>query len=261
MSKPWEEWEYVPKEQAVEVLKRIEEQLTTKFGELRDEKYNPNTKGYDYEEIVRQFYEDYVGGGFEVLIRMGILDVELKALSVLKPTENEFDIVGLYKNAVPKLVHRRLVPYDSVAFIIEVKQTLTTTSLEEDLSKFAKLKDLKVNKERFNFSCWFPQNTIKRPIRVLFYYEKQADIEKVWQLLESFDAWDLCVILKENVVYTNSTIPFVEKSFRGSKFAQSPNFALVKTLLFTVAFIDRDYVSSWLIFWNLIRSTMEKDGS
>lgn len=264
MSKPseeWEKWECPPKEQAIEILTRIEEQLKTKFEELRSEKYNQNTKGYDYEEIVKQFFEDYVGGGFEVLIRMGILDAELKVLNALKPTENEFDVVGLYRNAVPKLVHRRLVPYDSVAFIIEVKQTLTIPNLENDLAKFEKIKSLKINPQRFNFNCWFPADLIKRPIRVLFYYESQADIEKVFGLLDSSDSWDLCIIVKDNNVLMNSTIPYVKKQFKQAKFIQFPEFALTKTLQFTTIFIERDYVSSWIIFWNLIRSTMKKDGS
>ncbi len=91
-------------------------QLLTRFDQLRNERYNPNTEGYDFEEIVKQFYEDYLGGAFDVKMRMGILDSELKALSVLKSEENEFDVLGIYRNAVPKLVHRRLVPYDKSRF-------------------------------------------------------------------------------------------------------------------------------------------------
>lgn len=260
MSKSSEEWEIPPKEQAIEILTRIEEQLKTKFEELRNEKYNQNTKGYDYEEIVKQFLEDYIGGGFEVLIRMGVLDAELKVLNFLKPTENEFDVIGLYRNAVPKLVHRRLVPYDSVAFIFEIKQTLTITNLKDDLAKFERIKNLKINKQRFNFNCWFPKNLIKRPLRVLFYYELHANIEKVCELLNSSDSWDLCVILKEDNVLMNSTIPFVKEQFKQAKFVQFPEFALTKTLQFTTVFIEHDYVSSWIIFWNLIRSTLEKEG-
>ncbi|MCL5949332.1 MAG: hypothetical protein M1490_02505 [Candidatus Bathyarchaeota archaeon] len=250
----------IDNKQAIEILTKIEEQLIIKFDKLRKQKYNPNTKGYDYEEIVKQFYEDYVGGAFDVQIRMGILDAELKALSVFSSGENEFDVIGTYRTAVPRIVHQRLVPYDSVAFIIEVKQTLTINKLKDDLAKLCKLKELRTNKQRFNFNTWFPPNLLWRPTRVLFYYEARANRDKVCDLLEKSEAWDLCIVLKDNNVLMNSTIPSMKTSrFKDAKFIQHPDFALVKTLLFTCIYIERDYVSSWELFSNLIRATLTKE--
>jgi hypothetical protein len=262
MSKTWERWQYIQRDEAIKLLDTIEEQLKTKFAELRDQRYNPNTKGYDYEEIVKEFFEAYVGGAFELLIRVGLLDVELKVLSVLKPSENEFDVVALYKNAVPRLVQHRLVPYDSVAFIIEVKQTLTLPNLEADLLKLSKLDELQITPERIcSNTGFFTQYQLKRPIRLLFYYEVQADMEKVYETLSGkyANAWDICVILTENVVFTNSTLPFVKQNWTADYFSQSPNHALTKAMFFTCAFIQNDYVNSWLIFWNLFRSSLETE--
>jgi hypothetical protein len=242
MSKSWEKWDTVPKEQAIDILSAIEKQLTDKFDGLRSEKYNQNTKGYDYEEIIRAFFEDYVCGAFEPLTRMGILDVELKVFNTLKATENEFDVVALHKDSVPRLVHRRLVPYDSVAFIIEVKQTMTLENLEKDLVKFSKLDSLKVNAE-------------KRPLRVLFYYEAKAEHAKAFELLDKYcNSWDVCVILKENITYVSCTNEWVSKQFKGNKFVQDPDYPLINMMFFTCFFIQREN-TPWLIFWNLIRST------
>lgn len=245
MPELWKRWETIPKEQATDLLNAINKQLTDKFDGLRSEKYNQNTKGYDYEEIIRAFFEDYVGGAFELIIRMGVLDAELKALQVLKATENEFDVIALNKNSVPRLVHRRLVPYDSIGFIIEVKQTLTLDSLESDLVKFSKLDTLK-------------HNCSKKPLRVLFYYEVSADEEKSFQLLDKYcQSWDVCVCLKKNQTYVSSTNSWVKEQFKDAKFVIEPDYPLVKMLFFS-CFFSQENNTSWLIFWNLIRSTKEK---
>ena len=89
------------------LLDGIEQELRNRFNELRKQKYNSNTKGYDYEKILKEFFEYYIGGAFDLIIRVGTLDSELKVMSVLKPAENEFDVVALYKNAVPRLVVNR----------------------------------------------------------------------------------------------------------------------------------------------------------
>ena len=254
----WKKWQYIDPEQAIPLLETIEDDLRTKFEKLRKEKFNQNTKGLVYEETLSEFLENYLGGAFQFLVRYGVLDMELKALSAFNPTENEFDVLALYKNAVPRLVHCKLVPYDSVAFIIEVKQTLKFPELEEDLKKFSKLKELKVNDQRFNFNTFFPPDLIKRPFRVLFYYEAKANMARVFKTLETYgDSWDICVILKQDIVFVNTTIPFFKRLHKEATFLQDPKYALIKTMVYACIFIERDYESSWLIFWNLIRSTIK----
>jgi hypothetical protein len=244
------------------LLDAIEKQLKSRFEELRDQKYNTNTKGYDYEEILKAFLEDYIGGAFDILIRIGVLDIELKALSTLKPYENEFDIVGLYKNAVPRLVHHRWVPYDSVAFIIEVKQTLQTPFLRKDLEKLSKLTDLKLNENRIRTSLGYIHKFgLKRPVRVLFYYEKKANSSTVFEELNGkySDAWDLCIILKDNLVLINNSLNLLLPKWKEWHFRQSPNHALIKGMVFCCLAMPMNYVNSWGIFLNLIFSSMAEE--
>jgi hypothetical protein len=264
MSNPSDKYQYIePKEEAESLLASIEEQLKTRFQEIRDEKYNPNTKGYDYEKILQSFFKNYLGGAFDFLIRVGVLDIELKIKSVLKSVENEFDVVAIYKDAVPKLVHHRLVPYDSVAFITEAKQTLTLPKLEEDLQKFEKLRTLQVadNRRRtFADKRVITVPRIHRPLRFLFYYEAEADMEKVRQLLECEhkDAWDICVVLKRNAVIVNTTLPFVKTVWFKDSPVWEGKYPLLKGMFFTCTSIEGDFVDSWLIFWNLFRSTVHE---
>ena len=132
-------------EEAEKLLASFEKQLILKFEAIREEIIPPNTKGGEYEEIVKKFFEDYIGDAFEFLTRFGVLDIELKVNSIYKTGENEFDVVAIYRDAVPKLRHHRLVPYDAVAFIIEVKQNLRLSFLKKDLMKLRKLNELKVH--------------------------------------------------------------------------------------------------------------------
>lgn len=260
-----EKFDYIPQKEAKRLLGAIEKQLNNRFDEIRSEKYNPNTKGFDYEIVLKDFLNSYLNGGFDFFVRVGILNVDLKVKSVLKLNQNEFDVVAVYKNAIPKLVYQRLVPYDSVAFVAEAKQTLTLTALKKDLEKFRKLAELKTDRHRFHL---FPQihdregkyPYLERPLRMLFYYEAKANGEKVHQLLcgELGKFWDICVILKKKVVLLNSTLYLVETIKKPEHYTRDPNYPLIKAMFFTCWSIDGTFVDSWLIFWNLFRSTLPK---
>lgn len=260
MSIPYDRFQSIEPEEAEKLLIAIETQLKNRFCEIYEQKYNPNMKGHDYEKILAKFFEDYLGGAFDFLVRVGVLDMELKVNSVLTPKENEFDVIAIYKNAIPKLVQHKFVPYDSVAFITEAKQTLTTTNLKKDLLKFKKLSKLKVANNRpniFSSSNYFADYKVKRPIRFLFYYEKKADTKKIIEILEGENGkfWDVCVIFKENIALLNSTLPYVKQQFEKAHFTMIYDFPLLKGLFFTCFTIKGIFIDSWLLFWNLFRST------
>jgi len=248
---------YVDSDEAKDLLNSIEDQLSRRFEEIRDDKYNPNTKGYDYEEIAKIFLENYLGGAFDFSQRFGVLDIELKANSIFDPRENEFDILALYKNAVPKLVYGRFIPYDSVAFIVEVKQTLKLDNLEKDLLKFSKLNELIVG-TRFllprPYETYSPLK-IDRPVRILLYYEASIDKDKGFNLLNEkySDSWDILLIVKEGEVYLNTTLPLVTTAFKSTEFTWG-KIPLLIMMFTTCISIHGDFVNSWGIFWNLLRS-------
>ena len=249
----------IPLEEAKEILDAIEKQLKNRFQEIFDEKYNQNTKGFDYEQLLGEFLQEYLGGAFNFLIRVGVIDNELMVNSVLEKTQNEFDIVAIYKQATPKLVHHRLIPYDSVAFIIEAKQTLSISKLEKDLKKFDKLRKLQVfcNRVRNNYPTSFQ---IGRPLRVLFYFEKHINIKKFCAKLTEFNkAWDICIILKENITILNSTLPYVQqkiqKDYPKALTLSFVDYPLLKAMFFISNFIESNFLNSWTLFANLFRIT------
>lgn len=263
----------IPIDKAVRILDAIERQLENRFQEIYDEKYNPNTKGFDYERILGKFLNGYLGGAFNFPIRVGIMDNELRVNSVLKETENEFDIVATYKDAAPRLVHNRLIPYDSIAFVIEAKQTLKLSEKEDegilrDLGKFDKLNKLQVVDYRIsgNPAVSNPYR-IRRPLRILFCYEKEADNEKLREILETRfrEAWDICIIQKEKTVILNSTLPYVRLRVRerypNAIIAEVRDYPLLKGMFFACAFIEGNFVNSWTLFANLFRVLEQTQGN
>ena len=131
------------KTEAKKFLEGIENGLKSEFNNLRDKHFNTNTKGYEYEKILKDFLASYFGGIYDFHVRVPLVDIELEALSVFSSSENEFDVVATYKTVVPRIVLKvhetSFLPYDAVAFIAEVKQTVTKAGLESDLKKFDKL--------------------------------------------------------------------------------------------------------------------------
>lgn len=238
----------------------MEKQLRNRFQEIYDRKYNPNTKGYDYERILGNFLEDYLGGAYNFNIRVGVIDNELKVNSVFSKKENEFDIVATYKSATPKIIHQRLIPYDSVAFIVEAKQTVKVSedNLIHDLEKFERLSELEVSKERFSNQNINPYRfAINRPLRILFYYKQSVDPQKFFDTLTKYKAWDVCIILKENEIVLNSTLPYfkeeIKKKHPEAKTARLIGYPLLKGIFFTSAFIKNSFVDSWRLYGNLLR--------
>jgi hypothetical protein len=256
MHRTSDKYQLVKPEEAKRLLSAIEKQLAHRFQEIRDEKYNPNTKGYDYEEILKKFFENYLGGAFDFYIRLGVLDVELKINSMLEPRKNEFDVIAVYKNAVPKVIHLRFIPYDSVAFITEAAQTLTLQKLKADLKKLERLNCLQIGRRNICHSSRTLMFPINRPLRMLFYYESKANADAVEQLLlhERKGVWDILVIMNSHFVIYNTTLPLVTKVWKYSSPTVDLEYPLLKAMFLTCASIEGDFIDSWLIFWNLFRS-------
>lgn len=185
-----------------------------------------------------------------------MLDVELKINSMLEPRKNEFDVIAVYKNAVPKVIHLRFIPYDSVAFITEAAQTLTLQKLKADLKKLERLNCLQIGRRNICHSSRTLMFPINRPLRMLFYYESKANADAVEQLLlhERKGVWDILVIMNSHFVIYNTTLPLVTKVWKYGSPTVDLEYPLLKAMFLTCASIEGDFIDSWLIFWNLFRS-------
>ena len=202
------------------LIRNAIKQVKNRFEEIRRLHYNQNTKGYDYEKICKEFFEIYLGSLYEFYIRASVVDYEGKYNVVFKQGENEFDVVATYKTAIPKIVleigHGIFIPLDAVAFISEIKQTLTKTSLNEDLEKFKKLSTLPVSQNRMGSMGWrrrvrkgdewgdkFVKEGVPIP-KILIYYESEIDEQFINEMLNSYKGfWDAIVLVKDDNLFLN----------------------------------------------------------
>lgn len=159
------------KREAKALMEAINRKMKDEFERYEKIHYNPNKKGADYEKVVSSMLKDYIGSMFNFHERAQLIDVEMKYLDIFEKGSNETDVVATFKNASPNLILKiqdtAFVPYDAVAFIIEVKARMDKTSLAADLDKLEKIAKLPLAEGRFGISIGGQYN-IERPLRILF---------------------------------------------------------------------------------------------
>jgi hypothetical protein len=247
-------------------LDYLEKNLRDRFENILEGSASELSKDSRFEEKVKRFLEDLLDNAFYFYARAGILDNELKVYNALGRKKNSFNIVGVFKSAIPRIqIMNDLIPYDSVAFLIEVRKSLGLRELEKDLIKYSILNKLKVSDERFRRyrSLKYIKNNpnsggILRPLRILFYYQglvKRTSQKEVGRLLfkKYKTAWDIFITInKHPVVFLNITLPWVKKAAKN--FLHSNKYPWVHAIYVICLSIDGYFVDNSVILLNLIRS-------
>ncbi|MGA2308045.1 MAG: DUF6602 domain-containing protein [Candidatus Bathyarchaeia archaeon] len=243
------------------ILGSIEANLKHEFERIRNLNYNQNTKGYSYEKILKEFYTQYLGGIFDFYTRVPLIDAGLEYETIFAPGENEFDVVATYRNAMPRMVLEvqgtSFIPYDATAFITEVKQTLTKSSLKEDLEKLGKLSKMKLGGNVHLPNVATPYS-IGRPIRILLYYQREIDEGVLWKMLEeSKDVCDFLVMFDQNKAFLNGNLPITKRIVADLKqtegrSAVDQSYPLLKLMYFLTLSVEYPMVvNAWGVFENL----------
>lgn len=229
-----------------DLLDGLRQKLRSQWQEYRRQSYNQNTKGAAYEEALAKLLTDYLGGAYNIRTRTAILDDELKCLDIFTPAQNEIDVVAVFPQARPQIVFETegmtWVPYHGVAFICEVKSSLTTTALREDLQKTAKLQEIE-REEGFGVTIGGSAN-VDHQLKCLV-YDKSSSVseETLLDILESKkEAWDLVLLVEDDEIIANPDLPFAE-TLKHPLYAygESENEGLVHApngLLWFLAFIS-----------------------
>ena len=199
------------------VVDGIGKQLRDKFEELRPLYYNTNTKGAGYEKVLKEVLSDYLDSIVSIHNRCLLIDRNLELLNILSYDKNEFDIVATFNSACPKIVFQtntlKYIPLDAVAFLIEVKQTITKPALKDDLDKMDYIS--KINTDgRFGVT-FTGMYSVSHPIKILAYYDKQIDDEEFFNtLIEHLEDWDIILLVEEDILYVNPILPWVNKRWK-----------------------------------------------
>lgn len=206
----------IKKKEANKIANGIESMVEKKFEGYKNLSYNTNTKGYDYEFAIFKILKEYLSSRFNFYLRSHLIDKEMKYLETLsKKGENEIDIIATFKSTIPKIILKTdktyFVPYDAVAFLVEVKSILNRQNLIKDLNKLEKIASLPINSNRFGGYIGSKFAITDRPLRILIYAETSITQKTLEYILLNNEFWDLIYVVKDRVTIGNKTnIPFIK---------------------------------------------------
>lgn len=213
------------------LLEGLREKLRSEWQQHRRQSFNNNTKGAAYETALQSFLQEYFDGVYDIHTRTAVVDSELACLDVMNAGESELDIVAAFRQAVPGLIFNsgqmKWVPYESVAFICEVKSKLTKPALEDDLSKLEKVSELPISSNRFDQFAGRSSMTVndtddtiirdlsvEYPLRCLVYDEQEISPGTFLNTIQdNREHWDIILLVEENLILLNPGLPFVEGWF------------------------------------------------
>jgi hypothetical protein len=209
------------KEKALQLLNDIDNELRSSFEKIKSVAASTGRKGSEYEALVGDFLNEYLGGAFQAYQGVRLIDRGLRALTHLSTKENEFDVVAVYQGAVPRVVLELreivVVPYDAVAFVVEVKQSLDASSIKDGLEKLSRLNELDITPKRFGVNVAGDYVFTERPLRWLFAFERKLSDSALSESLARFGSGtDLVTILRQNEMLVRTSLPVIAKRFVGA---------------------------------------------
>ncbi len=128
------------------------------------------------------------------------------------PSRNEWDVVATYNNAIPSIIlpghSLNDIPYDAVAFIAEVAQSLTRRQLTDDLTHYSQLNRMPICSRRFGM-YQSGKYTILRPVKLLVYEDRTLSQNTISNILTQHTMnFDLLVVIKKDELYLSPNLPF-----------------------------------------------------
>jgi hypothetical protein len=196
--------------EAYSILDSFSRSIMSEFQKSKNANYDANTKGGNYEKVVSEFLKIYFGGVLDFYVRAQILDINLDCIDLFPKSANSFDVVAAFKTAIPRLVftikETAFIPLDSIAFIVEVKDTVTKPFLKKDLEKLKKFSELKFDSGRFGVTVG-SEHELDRPLRALIYGSRKiSDISLIELMKEYAKYWDILIILDTDQIWKNPSI-------------------------------------------------------
>jgi hypothetical protein len=224
------EWRNLRQIRAESLRKAIEGQIKNNIECFKNIIYNTNTKGADYENVICELLNNYLGSRFDFYNRAHIIDSEMEYLKFFKTGANEIDVVGTFNTTAPKIVLKAgglvIVPYDAVALLSQVKSKLDSQKLHEDLISLENIMRLKVSPNRFlpHEVSGFDEKRPCKPFRLLVYFQKSIDDNSMERLSTQYsEVWDALLLVDEEELLINRDLPFVNSLFKEGLQDKNPN--------------------------------------
>lgn len=213
------------------LIVNFQTQLEHRWHRFRNMAGDDSARGSSYESAFQKLLNEYFGGRFDIRENCSVLDRELNCFNEFgKNAQNEVDIVALFSHATPRLVLQegdmKWMPLEGSSFLCEVKSQVDKGKLEADLKKLEILRRLERDPDDRFGTAVRGDFCVNHHLHCLVYDRASISDETMNSILEQNDAWDLVLLVEDDVLIVNDTMP--------------ANEYLIKNVLFSRVINDTD---------------------
>lgn len=197
------------------LISNFQTQLEHQWNRFRAIDADDSSRGSSYERALQDLLEEYFGGRFDILSNCSIMDSELACFEAFgKNSENEIDVVALFSHASPRIILRETdvnwIPLEGVSFLCEVKSRIDKGRLESDLEKLQILRSLEIEPDdRFGTKV-HGDYSVDHQLHCLVYDRSSIADETLNTLLSDTNAWDMVLLVENDTLIVNSSIPVIK---------------------------------------------------
>lgn len=197
------------------LIQNFQTQLEHQWQRFRRPEGDDTARGNSYESALKDLLDEYFGGRFDVISNCSVMDADLACFdSFGQGAQNEVDVLALFSHATPRVVLREAelnwVPLEGVSLLCEVKSRVDKGRLESDLRKLEILRELEVDPDdRFSTKI-SGEYTVDHQIHCLVYDRGHIADETLNTALADSTAWDVVLLVEDDTLIVNETLPFVE---------------------------------------------------
>jgi len=201
------------KAKAQKLMGEINSELKTRFSEIAKSNSPSTGKSIAYEEAVAKFLSVFFDSYYEFQTRVELVDHLLEVEDLLPGNLNEWDVVAVYRSAIPRGLLSpgvgKSIAYDSVAFIVQVAQDLTIEKLASDFERFETLSRLSLSDMRKQGLVYSSPYVTGNPLKVLLYGNSKIAKETLEaELSKHSSGFDCLVVVDDGVLAISSANPF-----------------------------------------------------
>jgi len=197
------------------LISNFQTQLEHQWSRFRELEGDDSARGSSYESAFSDLLEEYFGGRFDIFTNCSVMDHSLSCFDAFeRGAQNEIDVIGLYNHATPRLVLRerdmKWVPLEGVAFLCEVKSRVDKGRIQSDLQKLSILRELESDPDdRFGVTV-SGDYSVDHQLHCLIYDRSSISDETLNSNLSESEVWDLVLLVEDDVLIINHTLPVIE---------------------------------------------------
>lgn len=201
--------------QPEDLISSFQTQLEHQWSRFRDIEADDSARGNSYETALRDLLDEYFGGKYDIFSNCSIMDHQLRCFREFgENADNEIDVVALFSQATPRIVlketHINWVPLQGISFLCDIKSRIDKGRLESDIEKLDITRRLEQDPDdRFGVQA-SGEYTVDHQLHCLVYDRSSISDDTLNSIVEDNDAWDMILLVEEDTLIVNKTLPIIE---------------------------------------------------